>query len=170
MERLWAPWRMTYINNIEEEKKEGCFFCNAFAETGREVENLVVGRGRDAFIMLNRFPYSNAHLLIAPARHFGTMEEATDAEGAELWRLTTLAKKALSNAFSPHGFNVGINQGRVAGAGVLDHLHLHIVPRWDGDINFMPVFADVKIIPQALEETRNKLAPYVEELLAGSRS
>lgn len=165
MQRLWAPWRMTYINDIDSEKKEGCFFCNAWAEAGRERENLVVGRGQGAFIMLNRFPYSNAHLLIAPQRHIGYMEEATEEEGAELWRLTALAKRALSNAFSPHGFNVGINQGRVAGAGVLDHLHVHIVPRWDGDVNFMPVFADVRVIPQALEETRDKLAPYVAELL-----
>ncbi len=166
MQRLWAPWRMTYINEIDNKKEAGCFFCNAWNRLGEERETLLVGRGRNAFIMLNRFPYANAHLLIAPARHIGSMEEATPEEGAELWRLTTLAKKALANAFSPHGFNVGINQGRVGGAGVLDHLHLHIVPRWEGDINFMPVFADVRIIPQALQETREKLEPFVEELLA----
>ncbi len=97
---------MTYINGIDNEKKDGCFFCDAWAETGRERENLVLGRGRGAFIMMNRFPYSNAHLLIAPTRHIGVMEEASDEEGAELWRLTTLAKRALSNAFSPSGFNV----------------------------------------------------------------
>ena len=165
MQRLWAPWRMTYINDINCEKKSGCFFCDAWAEVGRERENLLVGRGRSAFIMMNRFPYSNAHLLIAPTRHIGVMEETDDEEGAELWRLTTLAKRALTNAFAPNGFNIGINQGRVAGAGVLDHLHVHIVPRWDGDVNFMPVFADVRVIPQALEETRDKLAPFVEELL-----
>lgn len=165
MKQLWAPWRMTYINEIDVVKEEGCFFCNAWRDHGRERETLLVGRGKDAFIMLNRFPYSNAHLLIAPARHVGTVDEVDLDEGAEMWRLIAIAKKALANAFSPHGFNIGINQGRVAGAGVVDHLHAHIVPRWDGDVNFMPVFADVRVIPQALEETRDRLAPFVEELL-----
>lgn len=165
MQRLWAPWRMTYISDIDAEKKEGCFFCNAWKELGRERENLVLGRGAGVFVMMNRFPYVNGHLLIAPARHIGDMEEATAEEGAELWRLAVLAKKALGKVLAPQGFNVGINQGRVAGAGVADHLHLHIVPRWSGDVNFMPVFADVRVIPQALEETRDRLAPAVEELL-----
>lgn len=165
MERLWAPWRMTYIDDLGGEKREGCFFCNAWNEEGRELENLLLARGGAAFIMFNRFPYSNGHLMIAPARHIGYMEEATDAEGAELWRLTTIAKRALSNAFGPQGFNIGINQGRVAGAGIVDHLHIHIVPRWSGDVNFMPVFADIRIIPQALEETWGKLRPYVQELM-----
>lgn len=165
MKQLWAPWRMSYINDIHTEKEEGCFFCNAWSQQGRERENLVVGRGEGAFIMLNRFPYSNAHLLIAPARHAGSMEDVSNDEGAELWRLTTLAKQALTNAFSPQGFNVGINQGRVAGAGVLDHLHVHIVPRWEGDVNYMPVFADIRVIPQALEQTRDILEPFVQELL-----
>ena len=165
MKQLWAPWRMTYIGDIDKEKDDGCFFCRYWRETGRERENLVLGRGRDAFILLNRYPYTNGHLMIAPARHAGLMEEVADAEGAEIWRLTTIAKKALTNAFGPQGFNIGINQGRVAGAGVVDHLHVHIVPRWDGDVNFMPVFADVRVIPQALEETRDRLAPFVEELL-----
>ncbi len=165
MQRLWAPWRMSYIGDVDTEKREGCFFCNAWTERGREDEHLVLGRGRGCFIMLNRYPYSNAHLLIAPARHFGAMEEATAGEGAELWRLTVLAKRALAKAVNPGGFNVGINQGRDAGAGVVDHLHIHIVPRWSGDVNFMPVFADIRIIPQALEETARTLRPYVEELI-----
>lgn len=113
--------------------------------------------------MMNRYPYTNAHLMIAPVRHVGSMEEVTDAEGAEIWRLTTIAKKVLGKTVGAHGFNVGINQGRVAGAGVLDHLHVHIVPRWDGDINFMPVFGDVRVIPQALEETWGLLEPAFRE-------
>ncbi len=165
MQRLWAPWRMTYIGEVDKEKKEGCFFCNAWNDVGNEVEHLVLARGRDCFVMFNRYPYSNGHLMIAPARHVGLMEEVTDAEGAELWRLTTVAKKALKKAFSPDGFNIGINQGRVAGAGIVDHLHVHIVPRWSGDVNFMPVFADVRVVPQALEETHAKLKPYFDELL-----
>ncbi len=156
---------MSYINDIGAEKKEGCFFCNAWSETGAERDNLVLGRGKNAFIMLNRFPYSNAHLLIAPAEHAGSMEDVSDAIGAELWRLAVIAKKALAKAIAPQGFNVGVNQGRVAGAGVVDHLHIHIVPRWDGDVNFMPVFADIRVIPQALEETRDRLEPFIRELL-----
>lgn len=165
MQQLWAPWRMSYINELDTEKKDGCFFCNAWSERGREAEHLVLGRGANAFIMLNRFPYSNGHLMVVPARHAGSMEDVDDATGAELWRLATIAKKALTNAFSPQGFNIGINQGRVAGAGVVDHLHVHVVPRWDGDVNFMPVLADIRVIPQALQETRNRLEPYVGELL-----
>ncbi len=167
MQQLWAPWRMSYILANDGEKKDGCFFCNGWKETGSERENLVVGRGSNALIMLNRFPYSNAHLMIAPARHAGNMEDMTPEEGAELWRLTVIAKQALANAFRPDGFNIGINQGRVAGAGVVDHLHIHIVPRWNGDVNFMPVFADIRVIPQALEETRDRLEPHVKELLTG---
>lgn len=163
MQRLWAPWRMTYIGDIEKEKEEGCFFCNGFKGVGDEKKHLVLGRGNGAFIMMNRYPYTNAHLMIAPVRHVGSMEEVTDAEGAEIWRLTTIAKKVLGKTVGAHGFNVGINQGRVAGAGVLDHLHVHIVPRWDGDINFMPVFGDVRVIPQALEETWGLLEPAFRE-------
>lgn len=165
MQRLWAPWRMTYIGDIDKEKEQGCFFCNAWQDVGNEKKHLLLGRGQNAFIMMNRYPYSNGHLLIAPVRHAGLMEDVTAEEGAELWRLTTIAKKALSEVMSPHGFNVGINQGRVAGAGVVDHLHLHIVPRWDGDINFMPVFGDVKIIPQALEETWELITPVLNKYL-----
>lgn len=156
---------MTYIGDIEKEKSEGCFFCNGWKNEGREKEHLVLGRGGKALIMMNRYPYSNGHLMIAPVKHAGLMEEVSDEEGAEMWRLATIAKKALKDVMNPHGFNVGINQGRVAGAGVLDHLHMHIVPRWDGDVNFMPVFADVRVIPQALEETWGLLAPAVEKYL-----
>lgn len=165
MKQLWAPWRMTYIGNVDKEKKEGCFFCNAWAERGAEREHLVVGRGGGAFVMLNRFPYSSGHLMVAPAAHAGRMEDVPPEIGAEIWRLAVIAKKALARAMQPHGFNVGVNQGRVAGAGVVDHLHMHIVPRWDGDNNFMPVFADVHVIPQALEETWALLSPLMAELL-----
>ena len=167
MKQLWAPWRMTYIGDIDGEKKGGCFFCNAWNGTGAEKEHLVLGRGRDAFVMLNRYPYANGHLMIAPAAHAGQMENVSEEIGAEIWRLAVIAKKALAKAMSPHGFNVGVNQGRVAGAGVVDHLHMHIVPRWDGDNNFMPVFADVRVIPQALEETWALLSPIMAELLNG---
>jgi ATP adenylyltransferase len=152
---------MTYIQGGDE-KREGCFFCEAWKDAGDAAERLLLVRSGKTFVMLNRYPYSNAHLLVAPARHFGVMEEADDGEGAELWRVAARAKRALSEALSPDGFNVGVNQGRVAGAGVLDHLHIHIVPRWNGDVNFMPVFADVRVIPQALEETRGRLLPFFQ--------
>ncbi len=167
MKQLWAPWRMTYIGGMDEKKREGCFFCNAWSGLGAEKEHLVLGRGEAAFVMLNRYPYTNGHLMIAPAAHTGEMEGVPDETGAEIWRLATLAKRALSEAMRPHGFNVGINQGRVAGAGVVDHLHVHIVPRWDGDNNFMPVFGDVRVIPQALEETWALLSPIMTGLLKG---
>lgn len=161
MRQLWAPWRMTYIN-APDEPKGGCFFCDAWKSVGKEAEHLLLARYDGVFVMLNRYPYTNAHLLVAPARHIGVMDEADDAEGAELWRAATLAKKALAEALSPDGFNIGINQGKVAGAGILDHLHVHIVPRWNGDVNFMPVLADVRVIPQALEETRDRLLPFFQ--------
>ena len=157
MRRLWAPWRMTYIGGGN---RGGCFFCDAWNDRGNEEKHLVLALSATCLVMLNRYPYSNAHLMIAPARHIGTMEEATPAEGGELWRLAAGSKRILSEALSPEGFNIGINQGKVAGAGVLDHLHVHIVPRWNGDVNFMPVFADVRVIPQALEETRERLLPF----------
>lgn len=159
MKQLWAPWRMTYVG-ADHGEKSGCFFCDAWNGVGEEKKHLVLARGENCFVMMNRYPYSNAHLMIVPVRHIGVMEEADDAEGLELWQAAVKSKKALSEAFNPDGFNVGINQGKVAGAGVLDHLHLHLVPRWNGDVNFMPVFADVRVIPQALEETHEKLLPF----------
>lgn len=161
MKQLWAPWRMAYIGG-HEEKKPGCFFCDAWNDLGREEEHLLLFRKNACFIMLNRYPYSNGHLMVAPSRHIGTMDETTDAEGVNLWQTTILAKKALQRAFNPDGFNIGINQGKVAGAGVLDHLHIHIVPRWNGDVNFMPVLADIRVIPEALKETRKKILPFFE--------
>lgn len=160
MEQLWAPWRMTYIGNTEKKDDEGCFFCRAWREKGRERENLLLARSETCLIMLNRFPYTSAHLMLAPARHVGSLEETTLDEGRELWRLAIAAKEALTKAVKPHGFNIGINQGKVGGAGVLDHIHVHVVPRWEGDVNFMPVLGDVRVIPQALEETWERLRPF----------
>ncbi|MDR1534321.1 MAG: HIT domain-containing protein [Planctomycetota bacterium] len=164
MDKLWAPWRMAYVGKGEEPADRGCFFCRAWRETGKERENLLLARSGDCLVMLNRYPYSNAHLLIAPSLHLGSLEEMPPEIGAQLWNLIVFAKTALARAISPHGFNIGVNQGRVAGAGVLDHLHIHVVPRWNGDVNFMPVLAEVKIIPQALEETWEKLAPHFQGL------
>ena len=164
MKRLWAPWRLTYVSGTMP-RKPGCFFCDAWADLGNEPVHLVLARGVRSLAMLNRYPYTNGHLLIAPARHFGNMEEADADEMAEIWRLAVAAKAALTRAFAPDGFNIGINQGKTAGAGVADHLHLHIVPRWNGDCNFMPVLADVRVIPQALEDAFKSLNPIFASLL-----
>jgi ATP adenylyltransferase len=153
-ERLWAPWRLEYIQQADE--LEGCVFCLAAA--GPDADTLVVHRGVHAFVLLNRFPYSAGHLLVAPYRHVAEFGELSDEEALELHRLAESGMAALAETFAPQGYNVGWNLGRIAGAGVVDHVHLHVVPRWAGDTNFMPVLADVKIMPEHLSATRAKLA------------
>jgi ATP adenylyltransferase len=154
MERLWAPWRLEYIQSADEQ--EGCVFCRA-AAAGDE-EGLVVHRGELAFVMLNKYPYAGGHLMVAPFRHVGGLAELTEGEALEIHRLVAVSLQALAATMSPQGFNLGWNLGRIAGAGVVDHVHEHVVPRWAGDTNFMPVLADVKVMPEALEATRTKLA------------
>jgi ATP adenylyltransferase len=153
MERLWAPWRLEYIT---ADKVEGCIFC-VFPQQEQDRENRILCRGEHAYVIMNAFPYSNGHLLIPPYRHVADLSELTDAESLEIMQLTQKSLAALKEVFCPDGFNIGVNQGTAAGAGIADHVHLHIVPRWNGDTNFMPVFADVKVIPEALETTYDKL-------------
>jgi ATP adenylyltransferase len=129
----------------------GCVFCDAQADGGQS--NLVVHRGRTCFVILNLYPYNNGHLMIVPNRHFGRLADATADELGELIGLTQRAEIALSEAYAPHGLNMGVNIGKPAGAGVLDHVHLHVVPRWNGDVNFMPVLADVRVMAQHLDDT-----------------
>jgi ATP adenylyltransferase len=152
--RLWAPWRLEYVANADEQ--EGCVFCRA-AASGDE-EGLVVHRGEHAFALVNKFPYASGHLMVAPYRHEGELGELRDEEALEIHRLASAAVGALADSMRPQGFNLGWNLGRIAGAGVVDHIHLHVVPRWAGDTNFMPVLADVRVLPEALDETRTKLA------------
>ena len=152
--QLWAPWRLEYIRHADE--LAGCVFCRAAA--GPDEELLVVHRGESAFVLLNRFPYSSGHVMVAPYRHVGEFGGLTEAEALETHRLAAGAMTALGTVFSPDGHNAGWNLGRVAGAGIVDHVHLHVVPRWSGDTNFMPVLADVKVLPEHLTETRAKLA------------
>ena len=160
MEQLWAPWRMTYIRG--EEKKEGCVFC--LHDLPEEDESrLVLWRAEHSFIIMNRYPYNNAHLMVAPFRHTADPGELSEQEALEMHKLMILARRVLSETVAPHGFNIGMNLGQVAGAGIADHLHLHIVPRWSGDTNFMPVFADVRVVPQHLEETYRILRTAFEE-------
>ena len=152
--QLWAPWRLEYIKHADE--LEGCVFCLAAA--GDDEEMLVVHRGAHAFVLLNKYPYASGHLMIAPYRHLAEFGEVSDEEALELHRLAEGGMAALAETFAPQGYNVGWNLGRIAGAGIVDHVHLHVVPRWAGDTNFMPVLADVKVLPEHLSETRAKLA------------
>jgi ATP adenylyltransferase len=164
-EQLWAPWRLQYIESAD--KTEGCIFC-LFPAAGEErhAEHLIVHRAEHAYIILNAFPYSNGHLMVVPLRHTSRMEDFSDAELLEVMHLTRLAISLLKTAFSPDGFNLGVNMGRVAGAGIADHLHWHIVPRWNGDTNFMPVMADVRVIPESLTAVHQRLAEALPNALA----
>ena len=154
MKQLWAPWRLEYIQGADEQ--DGCVFCGALEaddETG-----LVIHRGERAFVLLNKFPYASGHLMVAPNRHEGDFAGLGEDEAAEIHALASAALGALAETMSPQGYNLGWNLGRIAGAGVVDHVHMHVVPRWAGDTNFMPVLADLKVLPEALEETRRKIA------------
>ena len=151
---LWAPWRLEYIAAADEQ--EGCLFCAALE--GSDEDGLIVHRGKRAFVLLNKFPYASGHLMVAPVRHTGDLGELDDEEVVELHRLGSSGIGVLAQTYAPQGYNLGWNLGRVAGAGVLDHVHLHVVPRWAGDTNFMPVLADVKVLPEHLAETRRRLA------------
>lgn len=152
MKQLWAPWRMTYLQCKDERPESDCVFC--VGDKGeQDVCRLVLYRGRRAFVMMNKYPYTNGHLLIAPYRHISDIADLSEEESAEMHRLLVMSRKVLQQAVMPQGFNIGMNLGRIAGAGIADHLHMHLVPRWTGDTNFMPVFADVRVIPQHLEET-----------------
>jgi ATP adenylyltransferase len=154
MKQLWAPWRLEYIQGADEEP--GCIFCRAAEED--DEAGLVVQRGELAFVLLNKFPYGSGHLMVAPFRHESEFGSIGADEAVEIHRLAAAAVAALAETMRPQGFNLGWNLGRIAGAGVVGHVHLHVVPRWAGDTNFMPVLADVKVIPEALEDTRRKLA------------
>ena len=155
MKQLWAPWRLEYIEAADEDT--GCVFCRAAAADDDEAA-LIVHRGEHAFVLLNKFPYVSGHLMVAPYRHLGDFAELTDEEALEVHRLGERGMAALAETYAPQGYNVGWNLGRIAGAGIVDHVHLHVVPRWAGDTNFMPVLADVKVLPEHLLETRRRLA------------
>jgi ATP adenylyltransferase len=152
---LWAPWRLEYVEQVDE--RPGCIFCEPEPE-------LVLLRGEHAFLLLNRFPYSAGHLMAAPLRHAGSFGGLTDEEALEIHRLAARAIDGLVAEYRPDGHNLGWNLGRAAGAGVVDHVHLHVVPRWIGDTNFMPVLADTKVIPEALAATAERLRARLEPL------
>lgn len=169
MNRLWAPWRIEFL---EAEKTGGCIFCLA---TGGAKKNdskgnkekddgLLLYESPLSLILLNKYPYNNGHLLISPKRHTAGIETLTDEESADTHSLIKHSTLALKEAFNPDGFNIGMNLGRAAGAGIADHLHWHVVPRWGGDVNFMPVLGDIKVMPEHLRSTLEKLRPYFENL------
>jgi len=147
---LWAPWRIKYVQGLDQ--SSDCFICHNLKHPQDDSKNLVLWRTDKSIVILNRFPYNNGHLLIAPARHIPNLDEATDEELLEMFKLVRELQKALSLAIKPHGFNVGMNFGRCSGAGLPGHLHIHIVPRWDGDTNFMNVCSDTDVISQSLAE------------------
>ena len=147
---LWAPWRIKYIQGLNETGE--CFICHNVKNQQDDDKNLVLWRSDRSIVILNRFPYNNGHLLIASTRHISNLDQATNEELLELTKLIRESQKALSLAIKPHGFNVGMNFGRCAGAGLPDHLHIHIVPRWDGDTNFMNVCSDTDVVSQSLTE------------------
>ena len=154
-ERLWAPWRLQYVSSTRG-KPEGCLFCLR-AQEPCSAENMVLWRNEHALVMLNAFPYTNGHLMVAPVRHTADMNDLSDAELLAIAHLVRECINLLREAYRPDGFNIGVNLGRAAGAGIEDHTHWHIVPRWNGDTNFMPVLADVRVIPDSLENTYTKL-------------
>ena len=145
---LWAPWRLEYIARADEERE--CIFC-------APEDDLLVHRSDNAVVVMNKFPYSSGHLMVAPARHMGDFAELSRDEAAEIHSLAAAAMGALGHEYAPHGFNLGWNLGRIAGAGIVDHVHMHVVPRWTGDTNFMPVLADVKVLPEHLLESARRL-------------
>ncbi|MBC8101102.1 MAG: HIT domain-containing protein [Cytophagales bacterium] len=164
MDRLWAPWRMQYISG--DDKKEegsseragtGCIFCDKPLES-RDRENLIVERGPTCFVILNAFPYNNGHLMVVPYRHLDHPRLLSPEEQAELMATATRMTGSLSELSRPDGYNIGMNVGSAAGAGIASHLHLHVVPRWNGDTNFMPVLADTKVMPQTLSQVWERLA------------
>jgi len=163
-EHLWAPWRIEYIT---AEKTDGCFLCDYWANPDNDAANLVLVRDDDCFAVMNRYPYNAGHLMVAPAAHVARLADLDEDVLVRIMRLTRRAERVLSAELSPQGFNVGFNIGRPAGAGIEDHLHLHVVPRWQGDTNFMPVIDDTRVVPVALEELWRKLAPGFAEGAGG---
>lgn len=161
MERIWAPWRIDYI--LGGEREEGCIFCNK-PKSDRDDDNLIVHRAQGAFTMMNKFPYNNGHVLVSPYRHVSDICKLDSEENKLLLEEVCRAISVIRSVMSAEGFNIGINLGAVAGAGIEEHLHYHVVPRWNGDINIMPVLADVKIIPEHLVGTCRKLRQGFERM------
>ena len=166
MERLWSPLRLAYVA-CASVGDPGCIFCQT-NEPGRD--ELILVRGRVSYVILNLFPYNNGHLMVVPNRHVATLSSTSDDERAELMRFMRHAEMALTEAYAPQGINIGINLGRPAGAGIVDHLHVHFVPRWNGDTNFMTAIGNTRVLPEDLSATRDRLRPIFERLSREDRN
>ncbi len=158
MERMWSPWRSQYIDAFKDKKgDEECVFCSAVNENIEDQDCLVVHRGIDVFTILNLYPYNNGHLMVVPNRHISSISDITTEEFAEITKQIKFATEGLAKLYSPQGFNIGANVGKAAGAGIDTHLHFHVIPRWNGDTNFMPVVGEIKVISHDLTNTKNDL-------------
>jgi ATP adenylyltransferase len=160
MERIWSPWRHSYVTRSED--PPGCVFC--IARTIGDGQQLIVHEGHLAYVILNKFPYNGGHLMVVPHRHVALLANLEDSELSEMAKLTQLSERVLNEAYSPQGINVGMNLGRAAGAGIVDHLHVHLVPRWNGDTNFMTVVGEVRVLPEELPRTAERLRPLFQKL------
>lgn len=159
MEKLWAPWRVEYIRN----PNAGCFLCKSLRRKN-QTEALILEKTEKGFTIMNRFPYNNGHIMVAPVRHIGELEHLEDEEILEINRLLVRSIKAINYSMKPQGFNIGINQGQVAGAGLVSHIHIHLVPRWQGDTNFMPIIGETKVVSESLQETYKKIKEGLDRL------
>lgn len=164
MKQIWAPWRIKYI--LDSSKKNGCIFCEKIKEK-KDKKNYILYRGKTCFIIMNLFPYNSGHLMIAPYKHTSELEDLVEEELLEIMQLTKKSLNILKKSLSPDGFNLGINLGKIAGAGIDTHLHLHIVPRWSGDTNFMPVISSTKVISESLDDTYRRLKKEIKKRKLG---
>jgi len=158
---IFAPWRYTYLKSVDA-KKTSCIFCEA--QKRSDDDSLILLRGRHSYVIMNLYPYNTGHVMVVPYRHVADYTELTRDEALEIHLLIKISLEAIREAYEPHGFNIGINLGRVAGAGIKDHIHVHIVPRWNGDTNFMPVIGGVKVISQDVNESYKYLKPYFQRV------
>ena len=165
MDRLWSPWRLEYVTDSKPDT--GCVFCDA--PRPPDPTSLIVYQRKTCYVILNLYPYNNGHLMVVPNRHVATLSSTTDDERAELMRFMRHAEMALTEAYTPQGINIGINLGRPAGAGIVDHLHVHFVPRWNGDTNFMTAIGNTRVLPEDLSATRDRLRPILERLARDGR-
>lgn len=164
MDRLWAPWRMSYIlETVKQEQVSGCVFCRMLAESD-DVSNLILHRSPHSFVVMNLYPYNTGHLMVIPQRHTGDFGSITPEEHTDLGRLIEMSRQSIAECFTPHGYNIGMNIGRAAGAGILDHLHYHIVPRWNGDSNFMSAVGETKVLSESLSESYARLKQAMNRL------